>query len=624
MDGNGFVGAIAGEKKPILQHHSNDIFLKKAENVPVLPNIDGTSKIGGLYMHGIHGSESSPGSNALSSHHGFGSSSPGGNLKNNTRKPTKICIFYAQGRCKRGKSCTFLHEEEVFGSYNQGSKEGKAGLLAPVGYGNHRGTEEGSQIQHLSNLKEPQFRNSAGSSQDELYRTLVHAYGEHSRGLTIDEHNSHMLRASHGLKIDDSLTTKPPASKNEVIQLPVVQEKNHGPYFMGHQIGLTTSSCLDDRGDFSRLHLDGGKRQFDVVKRDNPRDSHLSRSYLEVNPLKGSDYHYQPFDSSISFGPHQYSKKSSAYGGATQKLPHKHQEEKSSSYASYNLNSLTGFRNPVHDSCDYSLVNLSLPATHHPGTLPLHHLTPGNDSSHHKDVDFNKGDTSRPTLLVSSSPQPVLESVGQLSPTREDVWITSVPFVPSFNFPGSTSPSKSQHDPLVDGIDPHKLESLNNLKSSNISCSISSQYGNKNVIREGSLEKALACHDKLARNISAKGSNAFASLVSYDRKQSFSLDGDNRAKTCERKNDAALGNEKARDFRFHLVEHVKELVKPIWKEGNLSKDAHKLIVKKSVDKVFASLDEIPDTEEAISKYITTSGSKIEKLVMVKYPEFVDR
>ncbi|KAG8068177.1 hypothetical protein GUJ93_ZPchr0005g15080 [Zizania palustris] len=557
-DSYGFVGDIAGEKKP----HSNGIFLKKAENVPVLPNIDGTSKIGGLYMHGIHGSESSPGSNALSSHHGFGSSSPGGYLKNNTRKPTKICTFYAQGRCKRGKSCTFLHEGEFFGSYNQESKEGKAGLLAPVGYGNHRGTEEGSQIQHLSNLKEPQFRSSAGSSQDELYRTLVHAYGEHSRGLTIDEHNSHMLRASHGLKIDDSLTTKPPGTK---------------------------MSCLDDRGDFSRLHLDGGKRQFDVVKRDNPRDSHLSRSYLEVNPLKGSDYHYQPFDSSVSFGPHQYSKKSSAYGGAD-------------------------------DSCDYSLVNLSLPATHHPGTLPLHNLTPGNDFSHHKDVDFNKGDSSRPMLRVSSSPQPVVESVGQLSPIKEDVWITSVPFVPSFNFPGSTSPSKRQHDPLVDGINPHNVESLNNLKSSNISCRISSQYGDKNVIREGIPEKALACHDKLARNISAKGSNAFASLVSYDRKQSFSLDGDNRAKTRERKNDATLGNEKARDFRFHLVEHVKELVKPIWKEGNLSKDAHKLIVKKSVDKVFASLDEIPDTEEAIRKYITTSGSKIEKLVMA----YVDR
>ncbi|KAL5232086.1 hypothetical protein ABZP36_030862 [Zizania latifolia] len=615
-DSYGFIGAIAGEKKLTLQPHSNDIILKKAGHVHVLPNIDGASRIGGLYMHDIHGSESSPDPNALSSQHRFGSSSPGGDFKNNTRKPTKICIFYAQGRCRRGKSCSFLHEGEVSGFENQGSKEGKAGLLARVGHGNHKDTGEGSQIQHLSNLEGSQFRNSVGSSQDEIYSTRVHAYGEHTRGLThpIDEHNSHMLKASHDFKIDDSLTTKPTATINEVVQLPVVQEKNHGPYFMGHQIGLTTSSCLDDRGDFSRLHLDGGKLQFDVFKGDNSRDSHLSRSYLEVNPLN-PDHHYQPFDSTTSFGPYQYSKKSSAYGGTTENLPYKHQEEKSSSHASYNLNSLTGFRNPGHDSCAYSVVNPALPATRHPGTLHLLQLTPGKDASHHKDADFDKGGTSRPTLLVNSSPQPVVASPKQLSPVKDEVWITSVPFVPSFDFPGSTSSSKSQYDALLNGIGPHKVKSLNNLKSSNISCSISSQYGDRNAIREGSLEKSLACHDKLARNVSAKGSHEFASLISCGRGQSSSLDGDNKVKTCERKNDAALNNEKARDFRFHLVEHVKELVKPIWKEGKLSKDAHKLIVKKSVDKVFASLDEIPDTKESISKYITTFGSKIERLVM---------
>jgi len=85
---------------------------------------------------------------------------------------------------------------------------------------------------------------------------------------------------------------------------------------------------------------------------------------------------------------------------------------------------------------------------------------------------------------------------------------------------------------------------------------------------------------------------------------------------------AASNDEKARDFRFHLAEHIKELIKPIWKEGNLSKDAHKLVVKKSVEKIVDSIrpNQMPTTEELIAKYITTSGSKIEKLVKA----YVDR
>uniref|UniRef100_A0A0E0DTI2 C3H1-type domain-containing protein n=1 Tax=Oryza meridionalis TaxID=40149 RepID=A0A0E0DTI2_9ORYZ len=598
-DPNGFAGVIAAEKKPSLQLHGDDKYQKKAGNDPVPPTIDDTSKTGGLHMHGGHVSQSPPDSNALSSQR-FGSSSPGGDMKNKTRKRT--CTFYAQGRCKNGKSCTFLHEGEVSGSDNQG-------------YGNHRGTGEGSEIQHSSSSKERQFKNSAGSSQHEIYRTLVHAYGEDNRGLThpVVKHSCNMLKASHGFKIGGSLTANP---TNEVVQLPVVQEKNHEPYFMGHQISLGTNSCLNDMGAYSRLCLDGGKLRFEVAKGDGPRDS-LSRSYLEKNPLK-PDYRYQPFDSTISLDPHQYSKKSSAYGGVTENLPHKHQEEKSSSHASYSLNSYTGFRKPGHDSSDFFLVNQSLRATSHHGTLPLCQLTPDKDASHHKGADFDKGGTSRSTL-----PQPVVALAGKLSPIKDEVWITSVPFVPSFNFPdfpGSTSPSKSQYDPLVDSIDPPKVESLNNLKTSNISCSISSQHVDTNVIRGGSLEKPLTFADKLARNVSAKGSNDFG-LISFDRGHSSSLDGDNRVKTCERKNDASLNNEKS-DFRFHLVEHVKELVKPIWKEGNLSKEAHKLIVKKSVDKIFASLEpnQMPETEKAITTYITASAPKIEKLVKA----YVDR
>ncbi|KAL0449803.1 UNVERIFIED_CONTAM: Zinc finger CCCH domain-containing protein 36 [Sesamum latifolium] len=70
-----------------------------------------------------------------------------------------------------------------------------------------------------------------------------------------------------------------------------------------------------------------------------------------------------------------------------------------------------------------------------------------------------------------------------------------------------------------------------------------------------------------------------------------------------------------RTFKFALVEHIKKLIKPYWKEGKISKDVHKIIVKKSVNKVIESFgsSEIP-LEGKISSYLISSHSKLSKLV----------
>lgn len=71
-------------------------------------------------------------------------------------------------------------------------------------------------------------------------------------------------------------------------------------------------------------------------------------------------------------------------------------------------------------------------------------------------------------------------------------------------------------------------------------------------------------------------------------------------------------------FRNDLVEFVKELLKPSWREGRLSKDAHNTIVKKAVDKVLATLQphQIPTTMESTKQYLSSSQPKIAKLVEV--------
>ncbi|EMS64902.1 hypothetical protein TRIUR3_35462 [Triticum urartu] len=475
---HGFIGVTTAEKEPTLLPHNNVKYLKKAGSGNLLrPDM--------------------PDTNAWR----FSSSSPGGDLGSKTRTPTGT--FNAQGQCKKGKNCTSPHEREGSGFGNLWSQEENAGSLTSVGYGKHRGSEEGFEAQCVSNLND--LHNYG------RYRTLIHSYGADHRGLA---HNSPNLNISEerSCRTDNFWTTKPTPPVNELVQISV-QGKNHKPSLMGHHISLPSDSYLDGRETLSRLHLDGAKLlpDLNVAKASSLSDSHVS------------DYWHRPFYSSVSFDYPQY------------------------------------------------------------------------------DVYFDKGcGTSRPGLRASSSCQPE-----HLSPIKDDPWVTSVPFVPLVEFPNSTSPSNSPYDPLADSMNPPKVESGNILKSSNISCSISSQHTAGNGVIDGDINKSLI-YDKLARNMSAKGSNEFAGLVAPGKERS-SLDGDTLVKAFERTKDY---------FRIHLAEHVKELLKPIWKEGKLSKDAHKLIVKKSVDKVLATVDlhQVPATKELITDYITMSGTKIEKLV----------
>ncbi|WVZ99089.1 hypothetical protein U9M48_044439 [Paspalum notatum var. saurae] len=640
----GFCGVTTAEKKPMLWPH--DV---------VHMSSNGTSKIGGQYLHVTHDLRAQPDSNAAR----LSCSSPAENLRNKTNISTKICTFYTQGWCDKGKNCTFLHERGSLGST-------KAGLLAPDCSGNHRGSKEGSQIQHQSNLKVSQFKDSEGSLKQELYRNLIHAYGDHvadkqnslspgasqrmpgstddsltrrpttptcsaarsfqsgmNKGNDLsdssvartyldvntsnpeyryrnlihvygehvaDKQNSCSPGASQGMpgSTDDSLTKRPTTPTNELQLSPIVQEKNHKP-FMGRQMSLAVETYLNDRGTFPRL--DGRSFQSGMNKGNDLSDSSVSRTYLDVN-TSNPDYQYRPFGLSISSGPLQFSKNLSAYGGITDNIPN----------ASNNSRSSTGLRNPSCATSEHSSDSPSLRGTSQLGIQSHHLFTSGLEKVGYVDVDKGCG-TSKHALLESSRPEPSIMPTGPLSPIKDEVWVTSVPFVPSFSFPYTASPSKDLYDPFVDFAEP---------KVGNIPCSISTQHTNQYVISGKSLDS----NEKLTRNISARGSKESACLITSDRGRSSSLDDNKRVRAFDRKKDAVSNNDKTRDFRFYLAEHIKELIKPIWKEGNLSKDAHKQVVKKSIEKVIDSIEpnQIPTTEESITNYIATCGSKIEKLV----------
>ncbi|XP_020593978.1 zinc finger CCCH domain-containing protein 55-like [Phalaenopsis equestris] len=80
-----------------------------------------------------------------------------------------------------------------------------------------------------------------------------------------------------------------------------------------------------------------------------------------------------------------------------------------------------------------------------------------------------------------------------------------------------------------------------------------------------------------------------------------------------------------RMFKCALVEFVKDILKPKWKEGQLSKEAHKSIVKKVVDKVCGSMQgsNVPQTQEKIDLYLLNSKAKLSKLVQAYVEKFVN-
>lgn len=71
-------------------------------------------------------------------------------------------------------------------------------------------------------------------------------------------------------------------------------------------------------------------------------------------------------------------------------------------------------------------------------------------------------------------------------------------------------------------------------------------------------------------------------------------------------------------LRTAVAEHVKETLKPTWREGQMSKEAFKTIAKKAVDKVLSAIkpQHVPNTEEKVATYMVNARPKIAKLVQV--------
>lgn len=71
-------------------------------------------------------------------------------------------------------------------------------------------------------------------------------------------------------------------------------------------------------------------------------------------------------------------------------------------------------------------------------------------------------------------------------------------------------------------------------------------------------------------------------------------------------------------LRAKVAEYVKEILKPKWREGTMSKEAFKTVTKKTVDKVIGTVKppHVPNTDEKVASYMMLARPKILKLVQV--------
>ncbi|KAL2931831.1 Protein FRIGIDA-ESSENTIAL 1 [Bienertia sinuspersici] len=244
-------------------------------------------------------------------------------------------------------------------------------------------------------------------------------------------------------------------------------------------------------------------------------------------------------------------------------------------------------------------------------------------------------------------------------------WEPSVPFRSSYFIPPANRSSDVQYDPFRDSIEQPDVE-----RASTASLKHSS-YGHTQDVKSISRRNPLELHKGLQIDSWDKNYNVHDNVIPEAEVESAATSAsDAQNKMVEEENPMVpgsvkdilkasrsitdgnlklnndlmkhgemkiengrqpneLGDEESRVikyFRASLIEFVKELMKPIWHEGRLSKDVYKVIVQKAEDKILSTLqpNQVPNSSESIKQYLSLSRPKIIKLIQAyvdKYGKF---
>lgn len=263
-------------------------------------------------------------------------------------------------------------------------------------------------------------------------------------------------------------------------------------------------------------------------------------------------------------------------------------------------------------------------------------------STFETDPTLDIGPVLSPNAVVSASGKS-LEHINTLSPFGQSVPGSGIRFnessaevMPSRqkqSYPGFAS--RGPYDPLLDSIEPssnsiNKMDlgqeaNLSATGSRNASKLVNIEVESKNMhglglVAESEVgevgEVAADTETGVVENVSPEplGAKDWSSDVPGDMDNDQSLDVSKKGKDSR----------SMKLFKVAIADFVKEVLKPSWRQGNMSREAYKMIVKKTVDKVSSAVpgNHIPKTPAKIRQYVQSSQRKVTKLVMGYVDKYV--
>ncbi|KAK6264696.1 zinc finger protein [Theobroma cacao] len=552
-----------------------------------------------------------------------GSLSPGAELDSGSKRPALICDFFARGWCIKGSSCRFLHIKDSGNNPRQqpevdvATADAKGAVQLDEGFDNaaERSSSPGSTDTLPSSVK----NKTALSSHFFSERVLPSGHDEDQRLHPFHEINKFPL-----LQSKDKLMGTSPASQQFSASIDDLgPSKDVRQNSIGQTLpadSYTKPASLSDRGSSTfrnsflpeyRSSLSGSVTSLGNTYSEN-------RSY-RVSTWMGSF----PFGSSLS-----------ACSLGAQKVPDGDREHHTS-----RLSSLLQSSSPFSRS--------------EPDNFPLNDIA--RDPLHVTDFrikissdDWEPSVPFRPSFFVTSSISPPR---GQYNPLCDSIDMSNAgkrslkfsfssqgPSLLNVAYPPTYGDSTSTGPVVTECNGVKKIASCHNRYPESLfnnNCHNSGKDSLTTDANDGTSAADMQNGTLVKEEISSVASHvkdiSKANKIDTDLDGRHQRDGsrckkDLKVDRVREKNEIEVEHKADGDpqkeskamkhFRAALVDLIKELLKPTWREGHLNRDAHNTIVKKAVDKVLGTVQphQIPITFESVKQYLSSSQPKIAKLV----------
>ncbi|XP_021294300.1 protein FRIGIDA-ESSENTIAL 1 isoform X2 [Herrania umbratica] len=552
-----------------------------------------------------------------------GSLSPGAELDSGSKRPAIICDFFARGWCIKGSSCRFLHIKDSGNNPRQqpevdvATADVKGAVQLDEGFDNaaERSRSPGSTDTLPSSVE----NKTALSSHFFSERVLPSGHDENQRLHPFHEINKFSL-----LQSKDKLMGTSPASQQFSASIDDLgPSKDVRLNSIGQNLpadSYTKPASLSDRGSSTlrnsflpeyRSSLSGSVTSLGNTYSEN-------RAYC-VSTWMGSF----PFGSSLS-----------ACSFGAQKVSDSDREHDTSRLSSL-LQSSSPFSRSEHDN--FHLNDIARDPLH----VADYRIKISSD-------DWEPSVPFRPSFFVTSSISPPR---GQYNPLRDSIDMSNAgerslkfsfssqgPSLLNVTYPPTYGDSTSTGPVVPECNGDKKIASCHNRYPESL---VDNNYHNSGKdslttdANDGTSAADMQNGTLVKEEISSVASHV--KDISKANKIDTDLDGRHQRDGSRCKKDLKVGRGREKNeidvehkadgdphkeskamkhFRAALVDLIKELLKPTWREGHLNRDAHNTIVKKAVDKVLGAIQphQIPITFESVKQYLSSSQPKIAKLV----------